>query len=1195
MALTAVGAGAQTAPAEPFAPSNVAAGDLTVVGYPSPRVTSFAQAGSALYLGGTFSGIGHATPGVVPIDATTGTTQGLPARLDSLLVGQAAEITAVAPGPGGAVFIGGRFRGSDSVVRPRLLRLNADGTLDPSFAPALDFGSANSPNTVVDLAYRPPTTDRPGGTLYLAGPVQAVGGAPRSQLAAVDAETGALIDSWAPPAIQGGSVAQIELGASFLYVRGTFTGVDNAPRHGLAAFAVGSGKVTGWDPQPAGGSTLDLAAQGDVVYLAGAFTSIAGTPRRFLAAVSAGGTGALVSAWNPNPSSVVSHVAATASALYLSGAFASLGSGTPVTRTRLAAVELAGGTATGAATAWNPTSSSEPTALLAAGDTVYVGLSSMQYDPSDDTIATRVGGTIRCGIAAVAAGGSGEVKTTWDPHLALAIGDCASSLNRRVIVSALASSGSTIWAGGTFDAAGVQARSDLAAIDLSSNQPLPWAPAVNADGVVRDLVVSLDGGTVYFGGEFTRVGAADRKNAAAATTSGAGTVTAWAPAADGAVRAMALSPAGDRVYLAGAFSHVVGAENQFNYTRNRIVGVSSSGAGTVASWSPNITGGTLSDVAVAPDGRVLVAGTFTAIGSAARTGIAAIDPASGAAIADWAPALSAGARVTTLALGPAAAPQPRLYLGGRFTTAAGGAANLAAADLATGAISGDWHPAVTSTSTAAAGVAKVSVDPVDGTVYLLGTFNAVAGAARQAIASVTADGAVTEWNPAPGSQEDLDAPTPAGVLRLTDSASSDHVRIALGGGFTSLQTRAKPALALFSSAAPPTPAVAPTIVGMPTPGTSLLCAAGTFGGSPGSSSFAWLGGDGAVIGAGQTYVVAAADLGATLRCRQTLSNAAGSATQVSAGRAVELLKPELDVAPSVAGDAWIGGVARCTTGLWRNGPQSFAYRWKIDGAPIPGAEGQTHRVEDAEQDRALSCEVTAANSAGASVPADSARVTVTEAPPANLASPLVAGTPRVGAQLTCDVGTWVGARSFAYAWLRDGATIGGEAGAEHTAKSTDVGHELRCLVTAANRGGATTVQSAPAIVVPAPHTAAFFRPGAGDTTGAGSTTKPAVDIRSIRLSGSVVVARIATPAAGRLSITVATRAKRPATLARQTVGAARRATLTVKLPLGPKARRRLSKAGSRGLAVRLAVTFRPRAGGTALRDDAATKLHARRR
>ena len=73
--------------------------------------------------------------------------------------------------------------------------------------------------------------------------------------------------------------------------------------------------------------------------------------------------------------------------------------------------------------------------------------------------------------------------------------------------------------------------------------------------------------------------------------------------------------------------------------------------------------------------------------------------------------------------------------------------------------------------------------------------------------------------------------------------------------------------------------------------------------------------------------------------------------------------------------------------------------------------------------------------------------------PANTAAPGVAGTPRVGDQLTASPGTWSGSPAFAYQWQRCApacANIAGATGSEYELTDADKGAKVRVAVLAGN-------------------------------------------------------------------------------------------------------------------------------------------------
>ncbi len=94
------------------------------------------------------------------------------------------------------------------------------------------------------------------------------------------------------------------------------------------------------------------------------------------------------------------------------------------------------------------------------------------------------------------------------------------------------------------------------------------------------------------------------------------------------------------------------------------------------------------------------------------------------------------------------------------------------------------------------------------------------------------------------------------------------------------------------------------------------------------------------------------------------------------------------------------------------------------------------------------------------------------AAPVNSVLPVITGTVEVGEVLTCSTGTWTGATSYAYQWLRDGVAITGATAATHTITVDDLLCVLSCRVTATNSGDtpATTATADSAATVAVPST-----------------------------------------------------------------------------------------------------------------------------
>lgn len=88
------------------------------------------------------------------------------------------------------------------------------------------------------------------------------------------------------------------------------------------------------------------------------------------------------------------------------------------------------------------------------------------------------------------------------------------------------------------------------------------------------------------------------------------------------------------------------------------------------------------------------------------------------------------------------------------------------------------------------------------------------------------------------------------------------------------------------------------------------------------------------------------------------------------------------------------------------------------------------------------------------------------AAPTNSVLPVIAGTVEVGETLTCSQGTWAGATSYVYAWLRSGVVITGATTSTYTLTTADIEATIAGRVTATNVDGSLAADSLPTIAVP---------------------------------------------------------------------------------------------------------------------------------
>jgi len=270
-------------------------------------VSALAKSGSTLYLGGNFLGVRP--------DRSYGwsrwnlSTDELVLPIPSTSELQANEIES--DGIGGW-YLGGEFRKIGGLPRTGLARVLADGTV-ASFNVVL-LSSGGGPGTVDHMR-------RVGGILYFSGSFTHVNGVSRPWVAAVNANTGALLP-WAPPVL--GRVQAIETGPGKVYLSGG-AGVLGGSGSIGAVDAV-TGAVVGpifpiVKVNPFVTDLVDVLKRfGNTLYIGGPFDTIATARRHKVAALDLT-TGALLP-WDPGiaaPSFRPLEIEASASAVYIGG------------------------------------------------------------------------------------------------------------------------------------------------------------------------------------------------------------------------------------------------------------------------------------------------------------------------------------------------------------------------------------------------------------------------------------------------------------------------------------------------------------------------------------------------------------------------------------------------------------------------------------------------------------------------------------------------------------------------------------------------------------------------------------------------------------------------------------------------------------------------------------------------------------
>ncbi|HEX3020080.1 MAG TPA: hypothetical protein VHP36_07245 [Chitinispirillaceae bacterium] len=140
-----------------------------------------------------------------------------------------------------------------------------------------------------------------------------LGGQPRRNFAAIDAQTGNAID-WNPN--PHGVINAIAACQNIVYVGGEFDNIGGVKRRNMAALDASTGKALNWYPDP-NGKIYSIAVSQNIVYVGGDFDSIAGKARAEIAALDAQ-TGELLD-WNPDLHFNVSCIEISGNTIYVGG------------------------------------------------------------------------------------------------------------------------------------------------------------------------------------------------------------------------------------------------------------------------------------------------------------------------------------------------------------------------------------------------------------------------------------------------------------------------------------------------------------------------------------------------------------------------------------------------------------------------------------------------------------------------------------------------------------------------------------------------------------------------------------------------------------------------------------------------------------------------------------------------------------
>lgn len=664
------------------------------------------------------------------------------------------------------VIIAGDFTSIGGVARGRIARLNTDGTLDTSFATG-----AGADGPINALAVQ---TD---GKIVIGGDFANFAGTGRSRVAQLTA-AGVLDPAFNPGTGANGAVNAVLIVSSSIYIGGDFTQVNGQGRVRIARLA-STGTVDTFmngasGPNAAVNALAYYSSLSGNLYVGGAFTTFNGSARNRLAAVSTS-SGTLDSIFNKTggPDGAVYAMqfntlgpGSTNPQLFVGGDFLNVGS---LARSHIASLTVP---------FFSSTSPTVDPAFTIATDG-RVGCLAMQAGGSNSAGRLLVGGDFTqvgdqprnriARIASISSGG-GSSSTFWDVDTAF---NSPAGANATVRTLGVTADLKPVLGGDFTSIAGTPTQCVARLYSDAGSQPPAMPTSLTTTAVSStQIIVSFSGSagaTAYIierspngttgwtqvasdasttftdsgltpGGQYFYRVRARNTNGDSATTASASTTTLateWSGAgsldpaaasgtgADGTVNALVFQPDG-ALLVAGSFANVHGAARK-NIAR------------LLPDWTvdPSFDPGvgpdsTISDIALQPDGKMVIVGSFSNVAGLSRRYVARLN-SNGTLDTGF---VNPGSGPSTSLDFVGLQPSGRIIITGSFSTVNGESHKYIARLNSSGTLDSTF------TTSPGQTVDSLSVQR-DGRILLGGYFNSgVNGQATKYVVRLTAEGAV---------------------------------------------------------------------------------------------------------------------------------------------------------------------------------------------------------------------------------------------------------------------------------------------------------------------------------------------------------------------------------------------------------------------------------------------------------------------
>ncbi len=620
--------------------------------------------------------------------------------------GANSPIFSLAPQPDGKVLIGGEFTSFNGVARNRIARLNSDGSLDTSFNPG-----TGASGKVQLLAVQP------NGKILMGGDFISYSGFNRNRIARIN--TNGSLDTTFNPGMGANSIVRsyaLQSDGKML-IGGDFTSFNGVIRRHLVRLnsngtldtTLNTGNGLTGVPNP-GIHTIALQSNGKVL-IGGAFSNYNGSARNFIARLNSDGS------LDPNFNSgnginftVLSTVLQPDEKVLVAGWFHINNGSTSNHTTRL--------NADGSLDfSFNPHTTGANAAIFSISSQsdgkIIVSGSFSNYSGLNRNSITRI-------LT------DGRTDTSFNP---------GTGANWWIYSHAIQPDGK-ILIGGKFTEYNGIALNMIARLNSHGSLDTTFNPGSGANGWIEPLLLQNDG-KILIGGWFTSYNGIARNHIARLNADGSLDATFNVGlGASNLVRAIAVQPDG-KVIVAGDFINFNGL------SLKRIVRLNSDGSIDTTFNPGSGANAYIWKVVIQPNGKILIAGSFTQYDNIGRNGVARLN-ANGSLDTSFNPGTGANSDFLSLILQP----DGKVLIGGNFTQYN----NIGRSRIARLNADGSLDTGFNIGTGANSWVYSLSLQP-DGTVLIGGQFTFYNGIHRPRIARIFSTGIVTgitevnsDWN-----------------------------------------------------------------------------------------------------------------------------------------------------------------------------------------------------------------------------------------------------------------------------------------------------------------------------------------------------------------------------------------------------------------------------------------------------------------